>query len=155
MLILCSQAVDLQCTASIIQKEEEAWQHFEELKNILPMLSPHWWKKDFKHYVNKFIEKCIDQKEIIAAILGEDKEEEEQDHIYLYGLQHLVAGAIQEWELVRQPKHAAICAKLDSTHVWQGRGYVSSILHAISLPQPSLAFLFRVNLRKFCQLYGW
>jgi len=71
--------------------------------------------------------------------------------MYLHGLRHLVAGAIQEWELVQQPKHAAICAELDSALVWQGRVYVSSILHGISL----LLLSCRVNLRKFHQLYSW
>ena len=63
-----------------------------------------------------------------------DKEEERKS---LHGLWRLVAGAIQEWELVQQPNHAALCAKLDGALVWQGRGYVSSIAHAISLLQPS------------------
>ena len=40
-LIVCSQAMDPQHTASMIEKEEQAWQHFEELKDALPTLSLH------------------------------------------------------------------------------------------------------------------
>ncbi len=110
----------------MIEKEENAQQHFEKLKGTLLKLSiyPHWWKKDFKYYVNKFIGECLYKKDIITAIPPRDEEEEEWDHIYLYRLRCLVAGAVQEWELVQQPKHAAICVKLDGALVWQGRGYV-------------------------------
>jgi len=137
-LIVCSQAVDPQRTASMIGKEEQAWKHFEELKDTLPVLSPQWWKKDFKAYVDKFIEEHLQEKEFITAIPCEGKEEEELDAIYLHGIQHLVARAVQEWELVQQPKHTVTCAKLDGALVWQGRGYVSPTLHAISLLQQSL-----------------
>src|SRR6266566_5441859 len=116
--------MDPRCTASIIKKEEEAWQHFEELKDILLQLSPRWWKKDFKHYVDKFIGECLVEKEFVTVVPCKNEDKEKQDCIDLHGLQHLVAGAAQEWELVQQPKHAATCAKLDSTLVWQGRGYV-------------------------------
>jgi len=122
----------------MVEKEEKAWQHFEELKDILLKLSPRWWKQDFKSYVNQFIAERLDEKDIVTAIPCEDKEEEELDCVYLHGLQRLVAGAVQEWELVQQPKHAATCAELDSALVWQGRGYVSSILYGISSLQPSL-----------------
>ena len=30
----------------MIEKEENAWQHFEELKDILQMFSLGWWKKN-------------------------------------------------------------------------------------------------------------
>jgi hypothetical protein len=66
--------------------KEKARQHFEELKNILPQLLPHWWKKDFKFYVNRFIEEHLDTKDLIAEIPGEDKEDKELDYIYLHGL---------------------------------------------------------------------
>jgi len=82
------------------EKEEKAQQHFEELKCALPELSPRWWKKDFKSYVDKFIGECLDKKQFITAVPCKDDGEEERDRIYLHGLQHLVAGAIQEWELV-------------------------------------------------------
>ena len=119
----------------MIEKEKQAQQHFEELKDILPELSPRWWKMDFKHYVDKFIGERLDEKEYVNAVPCENKEEEEQDRIDLHGLRRLVAGAVQEWELVQQPGHAATCAKLDGALIWQGRGYVSSIPYPISLLQ--------------------
>jgi hypothetical protein len=66
--------------------EEKAWQHFEELKNILPQLSSHWWKKDFKFYVDRFIEERLNTKDLIAEIPGEDEEDKDLDHIYIHGL---------------------------------------------------------------------
>ena len=123
----------------MIVKEEQAQKHFEELKDALPVLSPRWWKKDFKVYVDKFIKERLEEKEFITAIpIPCEGEEEDIDAIYLHGIRRLVAGAVQEWELVQQPKHAATCAKLDGALVWQGRGYVSSILHAISPLQLSV-----------------
>jgi hypothetical protein len=119
-------------TLDMIEKEEKAWQHFEKLKDILLMFSLSWWEKGFKSYVNEFIGECLIEKELATAIPCKDEEEEENDHIHLHGLQHLVAGAIQEWELTQQPKHAAACAKLDRALVWQGRGYIGPILHVIS-----------------------
>lgn len=110
-----------------MEKEEEARQHFEGLKDTLQKFSlfPRWWKKDFKYYVDKFIGERLMEKELVVAVPCEDEEEEEQDRIYLHGLRRLVAGAVQEWELVQQPRHAATCAKLDGALVWQGRGCVS------------------------------
>jgi len=110
--------MDPQRTESMTEKEEKAQQHFEELKCALPELSPHWWKKDFKSYVDKFIGECLDEKQFIIAVPCKDDGEEECNCIYLHGLQHLVAGAIQEWELVQQPKPTAKCAELDGTLVW-------------------------------------
>ena len=117
----------------MIEKEENAWQHFEKLKDILQMFSPGWWEKNFKHHVDNFIADRLIEKELVTAVPCKNKKEEENDHIHLHGLQCLVAGAIQEWKLVQQPKHAAMHAKLDHTLVWQGRGYVSPILHAVAL----------------------
>jgi hypothetical protein len=130
--------VDPRRTVDMIEKEENARQHFEELKDILQMFSPSWWKKNFKHHVDEFIGDRLIEKELVTAVPYENKEEEEEDRIHLHGLRRLVAGAVQEWELVQQPEHAATCAKLDRALVWQGRGYVSPILHAIPLLQPSL-----------------
>jgi hypothetical protein len=126
------RAVDPRRTASMVEKEEKARQHLEDLKCILSELSPCWWKKDFKYYIDKFIEERLVEKEFVTSIPCEDENEEEQDCIYLHALRHLVAGAIQEWELVQQPKHAAMYARLDGALVWQGRGYVNPVLHVIS-----------------------
>jgi hypothetical protein len=113
------------------EQEEEAQQHFQELKDTLPKLSPRCWKEDFKGYVDTFIEEHLDLKRFFAAIPCENEEEEEIDRVYSHGLRRLVAGAAQEWELVEQPEHAAPCAKLDGALVWQGRGYVRSTVHGI------------------------
>ena len=136
-LIVRSQVVNPQHNAIMVKEEEWAWQHLKELKNILSTLSPCWWRKDFKRYVDKFINKHLYKKEFIVLMLCVSKVDEEEEHKSLHGLQCLVVGAIQEWELVQQPDHAALCAKLDGALVWQGRGYVSPIAHAISLHQPS------------------
>ena len=130
--------MDPQHTIGMTEREEKAWQHFEELKDILPKLLPRWWKKDFKSYVDKFITEYLNDKEFVTSMPYEDEEEEEFDRIYLHHLRHLVAGAMQEWELVQQPKHATTYAKLNGALVWQGRGCISSILCGISLLQPSL-----------------
>ena len=114
----------------MIENEEEARQHFEKLKDTLPKLSPRWWKKDFKHYVDNFIEDHLIENEFVPLVPCEDEDEEEQHPILLHRLRRLVAGAVQEWELVRQPKHAATCAKLDGALVWQGRGYAGPTMHA-------------------------
>ena len=87
--------MDPQHTASIANKEEKAWQSFKEMKSIFQEASPHWWKKDFKSYVNKFIAEQIEWKEVLTVIPCRDEEEgEEHKRISLHGLRHLVAGAI-------------------------------------------------------------
>ena len=126
-LIVRSRAADPRRTVRMTEREEKARQHFEELKRILPQLSPSCWKKDFKFYVDRFIEERLDSKDLIAEIPGEDEEDKDLDRIYIHGLRRLVAGAFQELELVQQPEYAATCAKLDGALVWQGRGCVSPI----------------------------
>jgi len=116
----------------MVEKEEKARQHFQDLKDVLPQLSSqHRWKKDFKYYVDKFIQERIEEKNFATLMPCEDEAEEEQERDYLHGLRRLVAGAVQERELVQQPKHAASCAELDSALVWQGRGYATPIPLAI------------------------
>jgi hypothetical protein len=145
--------VDPRRTTSMIENEENTRQYFEKLKDTLPRLSPRWWKKDFKHYVDTFIEDRLIEKEFVIFVPSENEDKEEQDPMGLHRLRRLVAGATQEWELVQQPRHTAMCAKLDGALVWQGRGYVSPILHVISLLNCLLQCYN--NLRKFRQLYGW
>jgi hypothetical protein len=129
--------MDPQRTASMADKEEKAWQSFKEMKSIFQEASPRWWKKDFKSYVDKFIAEQIEWKEVLTVIPCRDEEEgEERERICLHGLRCLVAGAIQEWELVQQPEHAAACTELDGALVWQGRGYVSSMVHAVPSFKP-------------------
>src|SRR5258707_4964125 len=134
--------MDPQRTANMIKKEEKAQQDFKELKDILQKLSLRWWRNDFKSCVDRFIEERLEEKESAVAMSCEDNGGEELVHIYIHGIRRLVAGAVQEWELVQQPKHATTCAKIDGALVWQGRGDVSPILHAISLLQPSLQSQF-------------
>jgi hypothetical protein len=124
--------------------EENAWKHFEELKRTLPKLSLSQWKKDFKSYIDKFIADHLFDKHVITltARLEEGEEGWELDPIHLHRIWRLVAGAIQEWELVQQPKHAAAYAEIDGALIWQGRGYVSLIHFAISLLQPSFQSQF-------------
>jgi len=109
----------------MVDEEQSAQQYFEELKDLLQMVTLHLWRNEFKFYVDRFIDKKFREGKMVSK-------EPEIDYIYLYGLWHLVAGAFQELELAQQPEHAAMCAKIDGTFVWQGRGYVSQILYAIS-----------------------
>ena len=78
-------------------------------------------------------------------------ENEDEDCVCLHGLRHLVAGAVQEEELVWQPDYAAACVKLDGAIVWDGQGYVLKLVCHFS----GLTHLPRINLRKFQQHYGW
>jgi hypothetical protein len=128
--------MDPQRTASMADEEEEAWQSFKEMKSIFQEASPRWWKKDFKSYVDKFIAEQIEWKEVLTVTPCRDEEGEERERIRFHGLRRLVAGAIQEWELVQQPNHAVACTELDGALVWQGRGYVSSMVHVVSWLQP-------------------
>jgi hypothetical protein len=123
--------VDPRRTAGMAEQEEMAQEYFEVLKDTLRGESPRWWKKNFKHAITEFIAERLEQKETRLMVPCEDEEEEEQERIYLHALRRFVAGAFQEWELAQQPEHAAMCAKLEGALVWQGRGYVSAILHAI------------------------
>jgi hypothetical protein len=109
--------MDPRRTAWMIEKEENARQHFKKLKDILQMFSLGWWEKNFKHHVDEFIGDRLAEKECITEVPAKDEEEEENDHIHLHGLQCLVAGADQEWELVQQPKYVATCAELDGVLV--------------------------------------
>ena len=81
---------------NMIKKEEKAQQHFKELKHILSNISPGWWKKNFKHHIDKFIEELLSKKEFISGISCKDEEDKEVDCIYLHGVRRLVAGAVQE-----------------------------------------------------------
>ena len=111
------------------EEEQRAQQYFEELKDLLQRVTPHLWRKEFKFYVDRFINEKLREGKMVSR-------EPEIDYIYLYGLWRLVAGAFQELELAQQPEHAAMCAKIDGAFVWQGRGYVGQILCAISSFQP-------------------
>jgi hypothetical protein len=134
----------------MIEKEEKAREYFEELRFILPMVHPRRWRKEFKKYVDNFIKEHLREEEFATMMPWQDEKEREQERIHVHELRRLVAGAVQELELAQQPEHAATCAKLEGALVWQGRGYVSLIVYFICSNH-----FFRVNVRKFRQLYGW
>jgi hypothetical protein len=127
---VCLRAVDPLRTTDMIDGEEKARRHFEKLKCVLLKLFSHW-EREFKHYIDEFIEDCLTEK--LFLIIPEDNEGHEHVRNCLYELRCLVAGALQEWKLMQQPKHAAACGKIDEALVWRDRGYVSPILCAISL----------------------
>jgi len=58
----------------MIEKEEKARQHFEELKGVLQMFSPHWWKKNFKHHVDEFIGDRLIEKELRCNTMQKQRE---------------------------------------------------------------------------------
>ena len=113
--------MDPRHTESIIKEEQTA----QELKDLLQSVSPRLWREEFEFYVDRFINKRLREEEMAAKA-------PEIDYNYLYGLWRLVAGAFQELELVQQHEQAVTCAKIDGALIWQGRGYVSPILHTIS-----------------------
>jgi hypothetical protein len=144
-LILRTQAVDPRRSPHMIEEEEKAREYFEETKDILQLFCPCGWIEQFQKHVEDFIQEQLSE----AADLMAGSITDEED-TRLHGLRRLVAGAVQEGELVRQPDYAATCAKFDRAIVWEGRGYV---LIAYSLFRTS--HLRRVNGRKFRQLFGW
>jgi hypothetical protein len=132
------------------EREEYARRHFEDLKSTLPKISPRPWKTEFRKYVDEFIEGRLHEEQVVTMTAWMNDAEPGQELTRVHELRRLVAGAVQEWELVQQSEHAATCATLDRALVWQGRGYVSQIV-----PNVRSNHLCRVNLRKFRKLYGW
>ncbi|KAH9168199.1 hypothetical protein EDB89DRAFT_2074136 [Lactarius sanguifluus] len=114
----------------MVEEEERAHNYFNESKIILQTFCFFPWIELFQKHAEDFIQEWLTEAASIIALLGI----EEEDTIRLHGLRHLVAGAIQEVELVQQPGYAATFAEEDSVILWDGRG---------------------VNLRKFWQHYGW
>ena len=146
-LIVRSQEVDPRRTLAMIQAEEQAREYFKETKDILQLFCLCGWIDHFQKCVQDFIQERLAEAANIMAAPGN----EEEDCVRLHSLRRLVAGAVQEEELVRQPDHAAACAKLDRAIVWDGRRYVIKLVHHFS----ALTHLPRINLRKFRQRYGW
>jgi hypothetical protein len=150
-LIVRSRAADPRRNPFMIEQEEEAEERFEEIKESFQMLNPRGWKSEFKSefktYVDNFIGGHLKEARQILALPFVD----EGRHIFLHHIRRMVAGAVQEWELVQQPECATECAKIDGALVWRGRGYVIStcllFLHLKRLP--------RVHLKEFRQRYGW
>lgn len=129
----------------MIEEEEKARDYFEETKDVLQLFSACGWIDQFEKCVEDFIQERLSKAKSIMAVPGME------GSVRLHGLRRLVAGAVQERELVRQPEYATTSAKLDRAIVWQGRGYVIQTYFLFS----HLKRLRRVNLRKFRRLYGW
>jgi hypothetical protein len=98
------------------QKEEQAQEYFDETRDILQLFCLSGWITEFQKRVQDFITERLDK---VANIIAEPGSEME-DIIRLHSLRRLVAGAIQEEELVRQPDYAFACAKLDRAIIWDG-----------------------------------
>ena len=131
----------------MIQEEERAREYFEETKDILRLFCLVGWMDQFRKHIQDFIQEQLDEAANIMAAPGK----EEEDISRLHGLQRLIAGTIQEEELMRQPDYASTYAKLDRAIIWDGRGLVIKTY----MPLSCLTHLPRVNLRKFWQRYGW
>jgi hypothetical protein len=129
----------------MIEEEEKAQDYFEDAKDMLELFSVGVWIDQFQKCVEDFIQERLSEAMGIMASPGTE------DSVRLHGLRRLVAGAVQEGELVRQPEYATTSAKLDRAIIWQGRGYVVPTNFLLF----RLKYLPRVNLRKFRQLYGW
>jgi hypothetical protein len=145
-LIVRSQAVDRRRTQDMMQEEERAQEYFEEMKDILRLFCLSGWMDQFRERTQDFIQEQLGKAANIMAASGKDDE----DIVRLHGLRRLVAGAVQEEELLQQPGYAFTYATLDSAIIWNGRGYV--ITHLLI---SCLTHLPRVNLRKFKKRYGW
>jgi hypothetical protein len=146
-LIVRSQAVDHRRTQDMMQEEEQAREYFEEMKDILWLFCLSGWMDQFQKHTQDFIQEQLGKAANIMAASGKDDE----DIVRLHGLRRLVAGAVQEEELLRQPDYAYTYATLDRAIIWDGRGYVITHLLISCLTH----HLPRVNLRKFRQCYGW
>jgi hypothetical protein len=138
--------VDPRRTPGMIEEEEKARDYFEETKDTLQLFCLFGWMDQFQKHIEDFIQERLLEAASITAL-----HTEEEDSVPLHGLRCLVAGAVQEGELMQQPEYAATTAKLDGAIVWYGRGYVIQT----HLLFPPLTHLPRVNLRKFRQRYGW
>ncbi len=104
----------------MIEEEAKAQNYFEELKDTLQLFCLCRWIDQFQKHIEDFIQEQVAKAASIMAVLGT----EEEDSTCLHGLRRLVAGTVQEGELVRQPEYAATCTKLDGAIVWHGQGYV-------------------------------
>ena len=113
------QVVDPQHTPDMMAEEEKARESFEERRDILQLFSPCVWMDEFQKCVEEFIQQHLLAVAVITAVSVTP-----EDHVHLHGLHHLIAGAIQEGELVQQLTYVATCAKLEKVLVWDGQGYV-------------------------------
>jgi hypothetical protein len=135
----------------MMKEEESAQEFFQEMRETFQIFLPTVWEKEFKTCVDEFIDRHLKEARYLMGLPCSGESEEEDNRICLHGIRRLVAGAVQEWELVQQPESAAACAKIDRALVWHGRGYEVptrlSSLHLNHFP--------RVHLNRFLQRYGW
>jgi hypothetical protein len=117
-LIVRSQKVDPRRTPDMIEEEEKAREYFDETKFTCQLFCLSGWIDQFQMHIEDFIGERLLEAKSISTVPGAE------DSVRLHGLRRLVAGAVQEGELVRQPEYATTSAKLDCAMVWQGRGYV-------------------------------
>ncbi|KAN0128685.1 hypothetical protein V8E53_013504 [Lactarius tabidus] len=117
-LFLIKGLLDPQCTPNMMQDKKQAREYFLETRETLQLFCLTCWIEQFQKHVNDFIQEQLAEAEKIMTVL----EKEEEDTIHLHGLQHLIAGAIQEEELVQQPDHAFTYAKLDRAIILDGGG---------------------------------
>lgn len=123
-LIVRSRSIDPRRTISMVQDEKKAQEYFQDMKDYFPFSFLHGWKEQFKIGVDKFIEeRLVDARDLMAKAC-ENEGQVEEYRTCLHKIRRLVAGAIQEWELVEQAGIATTCAELDDAIVWNGRGYV-------------------------------
>lgn len=134
-----------------MKEEESAQEFFQEMKETFQLFLPDVWKREFKTCVDEFINRHLEQARYLMEVPRSGKSEEEDERICLHGIRRLVAGAVQEWELVQQPKSTAALAKIDRALVWHGRGYEVPT----RLPSLHLSHFPRVHLNRFFQRYGW
>jgi hypothetical protein len=100
----------------MMEDEEKAREYFEETKDIVQLFYPCGWIDEFQEHVEDFIQQYL----LAVAIITTAPVTAEEHHVHIHRPHCLVAGAIQEGELVWQPTYAAICAKLDRALVWDG-----------------------------------
>jgi hypothetical protein len=135
----------------MMKEEESSQEFFQEMKETFQLFLPDMWKTEFKTCVDEFINRHLKEAWRLMELPCNGEIEEEEERICLHRIRRLVAGAVQEWELVQQPKCAAACAEIDGALVWHGRGYEIPTrllsLHLNHFP--------RVHLNRFFQRYGW
>jgi hypothetical protein len=120
VLIVRSKAVDPRRTTDMMVEEEKTREHFEEMKDIFQIFYPCRWIEVFQKYVDDFVQDRL----LLAKNIMAKPVMKEEDCVRLHGLRRMVAGAVQEGELIRQPKCHVTWAKLESMIVWDGRGCV-------------------------------
>jgi hypothetical protein len=106
----------------MVREEERAFRSFLLLKAELQSSSPHGWKPEFMSFIDKFIDKKIEEAKALISPPHGNEQQREEKYMRLHSIRRVVAGAFQEWELVQQPECASRYAELDGALVWDGRG---------------------------------